>query len=245
MSRSPTFRPPVTHESLQGRAWVYYIRRSGYIKIGTTKNLARRMNALRPEAILALEPGSYKRETYRHRQFEREQQPPELFGGETEWFEPSGRLLRHIAELAERKPPPTLPVKFKEVWKMDNEQEPLDAETTAPIPVVKMNAREKLRYAFRTEVQSRTFEGENAWQGSGRSIAEIMGNRSDGMLSNWWPYWVVIAAIVTAVVAQTVSFWFVPVGVVVMIVINHAAASRVTGRASRRLQERLDAERDV
>lgn len=48
---------------------VYYVRRGDFVKIGTTRDLRRRLGALRPDEILAVEPGSFTLERERHRQF--------------------------------------------------------------------------------------------------------------------------------------------------------------------------------
>lgn len=48
---------------------VYYIRRDGLIKIGWTGNLKSRMRKLRPDELLAVEPGCLHLETGRHHQF--------------------------------------------------------------------------------------------------------------------------------------------------------------------------------
>jgi hypothetical protein len=47
---------------------VYYIRRDGFIKIGVTGNFIQRMHKLRPDEVLAVEPGGRSLETARHRQ---------------------------------------------------------------------------------------------------------------------------------------------------------------------------------
>ena len=48
---------------------VYYIRRAGLIKIGTTADPHSRFKDLLPDEILAFEPGDRVQETARHRQF--------------------------------------------------------------------------------------------------------------------------------------------------------------------------------
>lgn len=48
---------------------VYYIRRGGFIKIGTTVDPRSRFTELRPDEILAYEPGSYAEEAARHKRF--------------------------------------------------------------------------------------------------------------------------------------------------------------------------------
>lgn len=70
--------------------WVYYIRRSSVIKIGTTTKLRARMRELMPDEVLALEPGSYQRENEMHQRFDH------LRYGNTEYFRPAPDLLAHI-----------------------------------------------------------------------------------------------------------------------------------------------------
>lgn len=69
---------------------VYYLRKGGRIKIGTTSNLRQRLAAI---------DGGFGMEHMRHVQFQRERI-------EGEWFQPSRRLLSHIADLraAKRRP---------------------------------------------------------------------------------------------------------------------------------------------
>lgn len=77
---------------------VYYVRLGEYIKIGTTVNLAKRLNALQadhdPDALLATEPGDRQVEAQRHGQFYEDR----VFHNR-ELFRPSERLLEHIAAL--------------------------------------------------------------------------------------------------------------------------------------------------
>lgn len=93
----PTITPD-TDASGQPR-WVYYVRCGYLIKIGTSANLATRFQAVRPNEILALEPGGQSLETTRHRQFR-----TLLAGGE--YFHPGPALQAHILELRERLGPP-------------------------------------------------------------------------------------------------------------------------------------------
>lgn len=80
---------------------VYYVRISDHIKIGTTNDLARRLRVLYadhdPKLLLGVEPGGRAVEQHRHLQFsdERVWQNRELFN-------PSPRLLEHIAEINAR-----------------------------------------------------------------------------------------------------------------------------------------------
>ena len=73
---------------------VYYVRMGEFIKIGTSTNVPRRLGELylRPDALLATEPGGATLERQRHREFADERFDREL-------FEPSDRLLQHIEAL--------------------------------------------------------------------------------------------------------------------------------------------------
>lgn len=75
--------------------WVYYIRVGRLIKIGMTTNLASRFSSLRPNEVLAIEPGGSQREIAMHREF------AELrVGGE--YFHPGAALQRHVASLRDQ-----------------------------------------------------------------------------------------------------------------------------------------------
>ncbi|MFJ7963153.1 GIY-YIG nuclease family protein [Streptomyces sp. NPDC096324] len=74
--------------------WVYYIRCGHLIKIGMTTNLPGRFASLRPNEVLAIEPGGLEREGQLHRQFE------ELRAG-GEYFHPGPLLQQHIVQLRE------------------------------------------------------------------------------------------------------------------------------------------------
>lgn len=87
---------------------VYYIRRGEHIKIGRTIDFRSRMSALRPDVVLAIEPGGHEVETARHRQF-REHHVRDHPGG-VEWFQPGGDLLAHIASVVAEHGPPEQPV---------------------------------------------------------------------------------------------------------------------------------------
>ena len=71
---------------------VYYIRRSEWIKIGTTTDPHERFRDLLPDEILAFEPGGYKEERLRHRQFGH-------LRWRTEYFRDATELRDHIAHL--------------------------------------------------------------------------------------------------------------------------------------------------
>lgn len=77
-------------------AVVYYIKRGGLVKIGTTIDMTARMAVLDPDEILATEPGSYDLERERLKQFRH------LLAKRAEWFYPGEDLLSHIAEVAAR-----------------------------------------------------------------------------------------------------------------------------------------------
>jgi hypothetical protein len=65
------------------------------------------MNELRPDALLAIEPGDRVTEAARHRKFRREWLGRDHPYG-TEWFNPSRRLDRYVARLARYQPTPVL-----------------------------------------------------------------------------------------------------------------------------------------
>lgn len=81
------------------RYWVYYVRCGYLIKIGTTANLAGRFQTLRPNELLALEPGGRQLETALHRRFK-------LLRAGGDYFHPGPALEAHIMELRERLGPP-------------------------------------------------------------------------------------------------------------------------------------------
>lgn len=90
----------------QASARVYYIRRADRIKIGTTINLALRMTELRPDEILAVEPGSYALEQQRHTEFAAIRVTPR-----GEWFYDDPVLRSHIAAVvAKHGAPPEVPI---------------------------------------------------------------------------------------------------------------------------------------
>lgn len=85
---------------------VYYIRRVDLIKIGTTTDPHSRFSDLRPDEILAFEPGGPKEELQRHRQFSWCR-----VGKRSEYFRQASGLLAHIASLVAEHgaPDPTWP----------------------------------------------------------------------------------------------------------------------------------------
>lgn len=88
-------------EHAEHGAVVYYVRLGDHVKIGTTKNLQRRLESLYvshdPDALLGWEPGGEEVETMRHAQF-----GSERVWANRELFNPSPRLLAHIATLEKR-----------------------------------------------------------------------------------------------------------------------------------------------
>ncbi|MFJ8931562.1 hypothetical protein ACIRLA_33765 [Streptomyces sp. NPDC102364] len=97
---------PAPRRSTPASSVVYYIRRGNLIKIGTTTSLKRRMAALMPDEILALEPGDTSTESHRHQQFQALQTKPR-----SEYFYPGAALQRHISDLRQKHgaPPASLP----------------------------------------------------------------------------------------------------------------------------------------
>jgi hypothetical protein len=79
-------------EQAARECWVYYIRVGRLIKIGMTTNLAGRFSSLRPNEVLAIEPGGSEREVAMHQQF------AELRAG-GEYFHPGAALQQHVTEL--------------------------------------------------------------------------------------------------------------------------------------------------
>ncbi|WP_199888876.1 hypothetical protein [Streptomyces badius] len=92
------------HSAPERQSIVYYIRRAELIKIGTTTSPFQRCSSLRPDAILAFEPGGLDLEANRHRQFAWCR-----VAKRGEYFRPSPGLIAHIeATLAEHGPPDPL-----------------------------------------------------------------------------------------------------------------------------------------
>lgn len=83
---------------------IYYIRREsdGLIKIGTSRNLARRLGTHKrehgPLQLMAVEGGGQKQESALHRQF------TELRAEGREWFRPGLPLLEHIYRIMRERP---------------------------------------------------------------------------------------------------------------------------------------------
>ena len=92
---------------------VYYIRRAGYVKIGTTTKLRNRMRDLMPDEVLAVEPGSYKLEGELHQRFAHLRLHPSC-----EYFRLDDELRDHIAGVLHRAgPPPSGLSQFKDFLK--------------------------------------------------------------------------------------------------------------------------------
>lgn len=85
---TPTWRA----EMADRPSWVYYVRCGNLIKIGTTTNLNSRLSSIRPNEVLALEPGWYELEAQRHRQFAELQ-------ASGEYFHPGVALQEHVRSI--------------------------------------------------------------------------------------------------------------------------------------------------
>lgn len=95
-------------EARKAKSIVYFVRREGLIKIGTTSHLANRLKAMSrggqmppgmtvgPVELLATTPGGRDVEARLHRQFDADR----IHG--TEWFQTTPRLLRLIARYQRR-----------------------------------------------------------------------------------------------------------------------------------------------
>jgi hypothetical protein len=88
-------RAPAPADLLR-RHVVYYMRFGDLIKIGTTNDLRRRTLNLKPDTVLAAEPGSYELELQRHRQFARHRAQ---VGVGRELFFPAPELREHIRQV--------------------------------------------------------------------------------------------------------------------------------------------------
>ncbi|MGW3321126.1 GIY-YIG nuclease family protein [Streptomyces virginiae] len=73
---------------------VYYVRRGDLVKIGTTTRYDARMRALRPDEVLAVEPGSYALEHQRHQEFAACQ-----WSRGSEYFHMNAELKTHVLQL--------------------------------------------------------------------------------------------------------------------------------------------------
>jgi hypothetical protein len=99
-SAEPVPAPVEVYETLRHDV-VYYMRFGNLIKIGTSGVLQTRVRVLKPDELLATEPGSYRLERKRHRQFSR-------YRAEGEFFYPAPELLEHIRKVKaqQRRPKP-------------------------------------------------------------------------------------------------------------------------------------------
>lgn len=93
-SAEPAALPAEAYESLRHDV-VYYMRFGNLIKIGTSGVLQTRVRVLKPDELLAIEPGSYPLETKRHRQFAG-------FRARGEFFYPAPVLMEHIKKIRTR-----------------------------------------------------------------------------------------------------------------------------------------------
>lgn len=73
-------------------AVVYYMRIGNRVKIGTSTNLAKRLQAINPEELMAVESGGADKERIRHEQFA-------ALRTHGEWFRLEPPLTDHIAEI--------------------------------------------------------------------------------------------------------------------------------------------------
>lgn len=71
---------------------MYYIRFADRVKIGTTRNIKKRLAVIPHDEVLGLEPGGYELERARHRQFA-------ALRVTGEWFEYGDALREHVASL--------------------------------------------------------------------------------------------------------------------------------------------------
>lgn len=78
---------------------VYYIRFGDRVKIGTTKNLTKRLKAVPHDEVMATEPGGLYVEQRRHGQFEHLRIRT---GTHREWFTLTPELAEHIAAVRAR-----------------------------------------------------------------------------------------------------------------------------------------------
>lgn len=114
-STEPVPVPAEVYETMRHDV-VYYMRFGNLIKIGTSGVLQTRVRVLKPDELLATEPGSYRLERKRHRQFAR-------FRAEGEFFYPAPELLAHIRKVKVQrrtpKPRPTAaPVNEQDLAKL-------------------------------------------------------------------------------------------------------------------------------
>lgn len=89
-----TYRAVLAHERAHADPdqMVYYMRFGDRVKIGYTTNLAKRRQAVPNDEVLAIEPGTFRTEAVRHRQFAELR----ITG---EWFQYAEPLIGHIEGL--------------------------------------------------------------------------------------------------------------------------------------------------
>jgi|SRR5690606_6298107 len=95
----PRWKRRGVEQNVDRKDWVYYVRCGHLVKIGTTCDLAGRFIAIRPNEVLALEPGGPVIEFERHREF------AELRAS-GEYFHPGPALQQQILSLREAFGPP-------------------------------------------------------------------------------------------------------------------------------------------
>ena len=81
----------------EARGVVYYLSFGGLVKIGFSASFSTRMTAIPHDEVLATEPGDYRLEKQRHREF-----AAHLVDGQREWFAMHHALLDHIAAVREQ-----------------------------------------------------------------------------------------------------------------------------------------------
>jgi hypothetical protein len=83
--------PETIPERVPKEGFVYYVRSGGFIKIGWTSDLTKRMKGYPPDSLLlAVEPGTRQLETRRHRQFSHHRSHGR------EWYTMAPTLTHHI-----------------------------------------------------------------------------------------------------------------------------------------------------
>lgn len=90
----PRWKKSPTETDTRRPSWVYYVRCGHLVKIGTTLNLETRLMSIRPNEVLALEPGGLILEGERHREFAH-------LRASGEYFHPGPDLQRCILDVRE------------------------------------------------------------------------------------------------------------------------------------------------
>lgn len=78
---------------------VYYLRRDGMVKIGTTSNLKVRLATIPHDELLAIEPGGTGVERTRHAEFGAHR-------SDGEWFRSNMEVMAHVVKVRELHGPP-------------------------------------------------------------------------------------------------------------------------------------------